>query len=275
MTSSLTALSGGWASFLALTLAFLVPAIAPSYGVGLAVPWAASVVLLIAFCVALGVAINERPAGMIIDNRNRVSLSKLQAAAWSILVLSAVITAVFARIRWKYADPVGIGLPGDLLAVMGISATTLVAAPVILSLKAGQSPPAGQEALTAAKLGDDVTALASTGKVYARADASAAQWLDLFRGEEVSNAASPDLSKVQQFLITVVVLAVYAAALWSLFEAPEVYGPKGAWLADLPPFSEKMLWLIGISHAGYLAYKAAPHGGSAAASGPAADDAVG
>src|SRR5688500_17736621 len=42
--------------------------------------WAACAVLIVAFMVTVGLAINGRPAGLIIDNRNRVSLSKFQAA---------------------------------------------------------------------------------------------------------------------------------------------------------------------------------------------------
>jgi hypothetical protein len=34
---------------------------------------------------------------------------------------------------------------------------------------------------------------------------------------------------------------------------------KTTWLNALPNVSDGMSWLLGISHAGYLAYKAAPH----------------
>jgi hypothetical protein len=88
-----------------------------------------------------------------------------------------------------------------------------------------------------------------------------ASFLDLFTGDDISNSDNADLSKVQQFLITVVVLVVYGAALSGMFAtaAPPLDPAKPTWLNSLPTFNENLAWLIGISHAGYLAYKAAPH----------------
>jgi hypothetical protein len=93
----------------------------------------------------------------------------------------------------------------------------------------------------------------------------------MFRGEDVSNAAAPDLSKIQQFLLSVLVLAVYAAALLDMFLEGTVLGtPRGS-AGSLPTLSEPFVWLMGISHASYLAYKAMPHGRPP----PANEDAVG
>jgi hypothetical protein len=87
----------------------------------------------------------------------------------------------------------------------------------------------------------------------------------LFRGDEVGNAASADLSKVQQFLITTIVLLVYASSIVRcLYGDPS----KGALVTDdlkqLPELGDHVIWLIGISHAGYLGYKATSHPGVAA-----------
>lgn len=267
----------GGAGLLAVVAIFAIPAVLPGLAnLPLEWAWLLSAAAIIVFCGIIGLAINNRPAGLIIDNRNRVSLSKFQATAWSILILSALITSIFARLHFGVADPADVGLTNQLLAVMGISATSMVASPLILSGKAGETPAPGQEASTAAKLGDDMDALASAGKVYARQNPADAQWLDMFRGEEVGNAGSPDLSKVQQFLITIVVLTVYGAAIWASFVPPPT--GKSDWLSSLPAFSDTMVWLIGISHAGYLAYKAAPHGASGDAlslAAPTPDEAAG
>ena len=247
------------AAVVTLVAAFVAPAILPLAEASWA--WALTMLCLATFCGLVGVAINGRPAGLIIDKRNRVSLSKFQAVAWSVFVLSALITAILLRLRIPNLslDAVAIEIPPELLAAMGISVTSLAVSPVILSLKATEAAPAGAEQLTAAKLNDPVGTYASSGKVYARGDAAKAQWLDMFRGEEVSNAASPDLSKVQQFLVTIVVLTVYAASVWTMFGT----SLDAQNLTTLPRFSAQMVWLVGISHAGYLAYKAAPHGPNA------------
>jgi hypothetical protein len=225
------------------------------------------------FAIFVGMAINKRAAGLVIDNRNRVSLSKLQALAWTLMVLSALTTAVIFRIRLGFADPVGIAIPQELLAAMGLSAASLVAAPVVLSLKSNEDAAPGQAAATANKLDDDTGH--AVGKVYARSGTDEASWLDLFRGDETGNAASPDLSKMQQFLITAVVLMVYGASIWNALTGPEYLTDESnaaAFFSTFPALSTSAVWLLGISHAGYLAYKAAPHSASASTPPPAKQD---
>ena len=229
--------------------------------------WLLTAAALLVFCAGIGYGVSGHFNGLVIDNRNRVSLSKLQASAWSVLVLSALLAAAIARIKLNLADPIAVDIPQNLLAVMGISATSLVATPVLLSLKSNEAAPPGQAQRTALMLGDDPKNLVSTGKIYARNSPDDAQWLDIFRGEEVSNAATPDLSKLQQFLITVVALTIYAIQLWHLFGTNPPAQAGTTFMGSLPSFTPNMAWLIGISHAGYLAYKAAPHGGSTASAG--------
>lgn len=230
--------------------------------------WVWCLGLLVAFSIMAGIAVNDRAAGLIIDNRNRVSLSKFQAWAWSMVVLSALLTGAIFRLRLGFADPIAITLPPDLLAAMGISAASMVAAPALLSLKSNDDPAPDALAQTTAKLGESPDTADPAGKVFARSDPKYARWLDMFRGEEVGNAASPDLSKVQQFLVTVIVLLIYAGSIWNALSGvenlrPEKTGP--AFFATLPLLSQTMVGLIAISHAGYLAYKAAPHTQSAPA----------
>ena len=214
----------------------------------------AAIVLLLAF---VGRAIKDRPAGIIIDNRNRVSLSKLQMTAWTVLIIAGLITIAAMRMHAWAAAPLQIEIGPELLIVMGISASSLVATPALLSLKT-TVPPEPDEIADALKVGD----LESEGLVHGRPDAKQAAWADIFRGDEVSNAASPDLSKVQQFLITGLLLAYYAILLgrmcW-LGENPAMPATTADKLGQLPNFDASMVWLLGISHAGYLGYKAAPH----------------
>lgn len=246
-----------------------------SFGAGLLTPsqawaWAGILALLILFCAAVGVAINGRAAGLLIDERNRVSLSRFQVSAWTTLVLSALLTAALARVRAGAADPLAITIPGDLLVAMGISAASFVSSPMLLSLKAGGAASLDLATRTATQLGDHPTDLAPVGQLYGRCDPARARWLDMLRGEETCNAAATDPSKVQQFLMTVMVLGLYGAGLWSFFASAPAAG--AGVVQALPDFSPNMLWLIGLSHAGYLAYKAAPHGPATPA---AAADAVG
>ncbi len=187
----------------------------------------------------IGRGVNGMLAGVVIDNRNRISLSKTQAVAWTVLIFSAV--AVGAALRLNHglgATALNIAIPNDLLAVMGLSAVSLVGTPAVLSLK-----PNG---------GDGAPA----GAVHQNAGPGDASWSDIFQGDDVTNADSVDLSKVQHVLITTLLLVYYAIVLatW-LSQTSDPLSAK----PSLPLFGTQMVWLLGISHAGYLGYKAVPH----------------
>jgi hypothetical protein len=211
--------------------------------------WLVTVAAILLLCGCIGMAIKDSWTGVIESARNRVSLSRLQAYAWTVLVLSGFLTAAASNFYLE-ADmtALSIVIPPQLLAAMGIASASLVAAPALLSLKA--VPPAAAAAAAAQGV--------SAG-IHRRADSAAAGWLDIFRGDEQGNCATPDLSKIQQFLITLGLVALYGALLGQMF-----LNPGG--IDQLPPLSENFVWLLGISHAGYLAYKAVPH--------PAAPDAA-
>ncbi|RYF93379.1 MAG: hypothetical protein EON95_09145 [Caulobacteraceae bacterium] len=68
------------------------------------VVWAGTALLLTLAVAVMGGSVNGRLAGVLIDNRNRVSLSKFQAALWTILVVSALATAAAVNITdWPAA----------------------------------------------------------------------------------------------------------------------------------------------------------------------------
>jgi hypothetical protein len=217
------------------------------------------VMLLLAIELAvIGGLINQRPAGAFIDNRNRLSLSKLQAGAWTVLVLSAFATAAAYNASvpsdYQTVTALAVSIPGELLLAMGISATSLVATPALLSLKSDEDPHPAAVALAAQRTGGAVIA---NGKVATKASATEASWADLVTGDEVGNAGTPDLGKIQQCFITLILLAVYADYAFQALAAP------AGVIASLPTLDKSFVWLLGISHASYLAYKAAPHTQSA------------
>ncbi len=244
--------SRGWMLLAAFAFCVLVIALTNYFQIA-AHPRVAFFVTLAALALAMavsGMAVNGRPAGIVIDNRNRVSLSKFQATLWTLLVITALVTVASHNLA---ADPTGAPLsfdiPAELLAAMGISAASLVATPLALSLKTGTVATADdlQNALGKMEPGQ----LNPAGKVFGRADAAKAEWADMLRGEEVGNAFSTDLSKVQQLFISLLLVGIYGmAVLFRLDEAGQV---------ALPPLQEKFVWLLAVSHASYISYKAAPH----------------
>ena len=81
-----------------------------------------------------------------------------------------------------------------------------------------------------------------------------AQWSDIFKKEKVGEQDLIDLSKVQMFFFTIVVISAYAAALNNLLQQPDlIENPFGV---ALPAFSTSLVVLLGISHGGYLGSKA-------------------
>ena len=227
--------------------------------------------LLAVELMVIGWLVNDRWAGAFIDNRNRISLSKLQAGAWTVLVLAALATAAVYNILAQGSTggsvtDLDITIPGELLLAMGISATSLVATPGLLSVKAAQDPSDGAQQQAAQKLGlakaDEVS---SNGKVLTKDSAAQASWGDLVTGDEVGNAGSPDLGKIQQLLITLLLLGCYAGYVFINFSK------SAAPIHELPALDKSFVWLLGISHASYLAYKAAPHTETAPTSPPPAN----
>jgi hypothetical protein len=222
--------------------------------------------LMLLAILMVGDALNGRPTGLIIDNRNRMSLSKLQMLVWTVVVISALIVYAAYNVRLQVEAPLDINIPPELLFAMGISATSFIATPAILSLKSQQTPAQADVATANAAPGTSQ----NSGKVFGRASASDASWTDLFQGDEVGNFNSPDLSKIQEVAITLLLVGVYSAQIITLFAGLTAPGSK---LASLPVLGQQFIVLMGISHASYLAYKAAPHtasGDPAAAAQPAA-----
>ena len=205
--------------------------------------------------IMVGLLINGRWVGVFIDNRNRISLSKLQAGAWTAVVVAAFITGGAYNIAAEVyqsstVTALAIKVPGELLLAMGISATSLVAAPALLSMKAEQVPSKAAAATADAAGG---ATLDKVGKLANKKLPGDASWADIFTGDEVGNSHSPDLGKIQQVLFTLLLLGSYVAYVCAAFNGGTEI------IASLPSVDQSFVWLMGLSHASYLAFKAAPH----------------
>jgi hypothetical protein len=213
---------------------------------------------LACFFVGVGVSVSATPLGVILSGRNTYSLSRLQMALWTWLVLSALIGAAVAR-AWgiggvgSVSTALSIGIPGNLLAAMGISYFTGFAAPAALSLKSQSGNTPGQVNLASKRLDENIYA---NGSVIQRPLNSPAKLADVVQGDDLATAGTVDLSKVQQLLITLLLVGVYFVVLLGLFHGKFADAADGR--TALPDFSKDLLTLMGLSHAGYLAYKVAP-----------------
>jgi hypothetical protein len=220
--------------------------------------------LVTAVLCGFGYAITGYPSGFAMSSWNDYSLSKLQMALWTIVVVSGLLTIVKIRVLGYFGpvdQPLDIFIPGDLLAAMGIAAFTTAATPAILALKSSQTPGKDHVAVARQRLsdltGEPPSAVTATGSAIGRISPDNASWLDIVTGDEAANAGVLDLSKVQALLITLLLVGGYAGLLVKTFATVAATADLGT----LPDLSPTFVGLLAISHAGYLMYKAAPKSG--------------
>ena len=224
------------------TLSILLGLIAISLA-GLLIPtssrlwiWIGALILLALFVIVLGFGITGRWLGLLIDDRRKMSLSRFQTVLWIVLILSAFLAAALTNLPLvsNPIDALSIGIPPELLGILGISMTSLAGAQLILNnKKPGQVD----------KNGDGTDPSDRPG------------WFDMFKGDDVANADYLDLSKVQMFYFTIILALVYGAALGVMFMTVD---PKHPSISAFPALNATIVGLLGISHAGYLTYKAVP-----------------
>lgn len=216
-----------------------------------------------------GYAATGYPSSIVMSSWNDYSLSKLQMALWTIVVVAGLLTLVKIRVLGYFGaatDPLDIKVPGELLAAMGIAAFTTAATPAILALKSSQNPDPGHVEVAQQRVADltgtrpfDVTA---NGKSIGRISPETASWLDMVTGDEAANAGVVDLSKIQQLLITLLLVGGYTGLLIQRFATAPLTTDGTGGITGLPELSPTFVGLLAVSHAGYLAYKAAPKSGS-------------
>jgi hypothetical protein len=218
--------------------------------------WVTQMALLFLFAFVAGKGVTNVWRGLFIDERNKISLSRLQIVLWTVLLLSAYLVAAVFNLHKGQPDPLAVRLDATLWGLMGISTVSLVGSSLVKSVKKDQ-PTNGDEKDKTLNLlnaqGAGVSGVRAEGQLLVNSLPDDARWTDLFRGEEVGNAANLDLGKVQMFFFTLIIWFAYAAALATMFKA------DGAGIDHFPDVSPGMLALLGISHAGYLANKAVPH----------------
>jgi hypothetical protein len=191
--------------------------------------------------------------GVLVGDRNQMSLSNLQVYLWFTIILSGWIFFALA------SKTTNITIPEQVLGLLGISGVTTVAAVGIDGQKKNEGATAQAAATLKKQLNEakeelkpgEPEAVSRRGVLVTYTDPTKASLGDLFTGDEVGNALSVDPGKVQMFFFTLLVALVYASQV-------------GAWLADpnpgtaLPELSTGIVALLGISHAGYLGTKYAP-----------------
>jgi len=201
-------------------------------------------VLVLLLLVVVGWGIVGRPDGILIDSRNRVTLSNFQLVVWTLVLVTAYGGAFLTNLL-AGADPVdalNISVPPELWAVLGVSGASYVTAKTIR---------AGQGKSTTGPQAAAVTGMTEKGRLIVRDDAAKANWGDMFTSDLASDALHTDISKVQMFSFTVLLATGYTAAVVNLLV--NASSP----VTQLPALNSAVVIVLVVSHGGYLGRKAA------------------
>lgn len=251
--------------------------------------WPIVAACMIGFILLLGVTVSQRPLGVLINEQNLMSLSRLQTILWTLIIVSAYFVIAVARVRIRPSvDPLDIKIDSQVLALLGISAASLVGNPLINAVKKAKKPdgsaasatakemlstnntpdslkttppPAGNVGVAGAapanpqqEMQEAITENAQ-GILYKNPSIKDASFSDIFEGDEIGNTAHVDLAKVQMFFFTLIVALAYIAALYKIMHKDGISASE----FNFPNLSEGMVGLLGISNASYLTNQSVDH----------------
>jgi hypothetical protein len=215
--------------------------------------WLLIMVLMLAFMVIFSHGITGDWRSLLIDGRFRMSLSRLQLLSWTLLILSALLAAVYKNLGVDSPKPLEIIIPSELWVLMGISTASAISAPAVMANKRKVQPDAREKkAVRKAMKHQHIAVPDLDGVLLKNRRFKDARWGDLLKGDETGNAVSVDLGKIQMFFFSFIIIASYGIAVAKLLDGDGE-------ISALPAVDEGMNVLLGISHTGYLANKAVAH----------------
>ena len=222
--------------------------------------WVTSLAMSLALLITWGRWFKGRAAGLLIDRRNRFSLSRLQIVAWTILILPTIAVCL-GNNALRAESIIGIpplALDWTLFILMGISLGSFVSAPAVLYLKTTRAANPAEVAEARKRLAEqddtDEASVLVEGQLVKKADPSNARLKDLLCGEETGNAATVDIARVQMLGLTAIVWAAYATILARLMSDGMLWT-----IPKVPSLDGTLLALISVSHVGYIAGKVSPN----------------
>lgn len=226
--------------------------------------WICNIALLLVFTLIVGHGTTGIWRGVLIDDRNKISLSRMQTLAWTILILSAFLTAALTNMLIAMqgridtnalSQALRIAVPSDLWILMGISFASLIGSPLIQDRKKQadtKNQPDNSQPANTQPFPNDPTRAVVQGTIVVNNDPHSAQWSNMFMGEEVANEDCLDLGKLQMFYFTILLVFSYGVLIGTQF-----MNGNTAFHA-FPVLDGSVVALLGISHAGYLANKYIP-----------------
>ena len=219
--------------------------------------WAITTAMVLIVLAALGMQRLYRVGGILIGDRNVMSLTRFQVASWTVLIGSALLTLGLCRAfsgGVGNQDALNIIIPDPVWQLLGISGGSTILATMIKKNKQNMEPAGNQTARTASMIEGETPASVEAnrqGILYGNSDPKDARFMDMLEGDEVGNSAYLDIAKVQMFFFTVIALLLYGGVLWDMF-----YNKSAAAISSFPDLTPTLVTITGISHAAYLGTKA-------------------
>lgn len=189
--------------------------------------WFISFIALTVFAFCVGWLAKLGTLGILIDTRGRYSLTHFQTVVWTLVILSSFL-GVLISTGW---DAASMSISPELLGLMGIAGGSAVLATGVKGAK--DAPGSTAQVATEGK-----TITERDGTVRTIKARLAQIWLEE-EGENADKVIS--ITKYQNFIFTLVILVFYVST-----------AIKSGGLPTLP---DNVVWLIGISHAGYVGGK--------------------
>ena len=187
-----------------------------------------------AFCATLGRCRQQMWLGVLVSDRNTMSLSRFQTLLWTLIIVSGYAALVAARFHKGVPDPLNVCIDWRLWTLAGISLTSYVGCSLILGNKQMKNLPTDRELQNAANQIDiSKTAIQDNAKgtVYFNPKAADAEFTDIFEGDEIGNTSYIDITKVQMFFFTIVAAATYGIMIYQVLASNDVNK-----LVTSPPF---------------------------------------
>ncbi len=180
--------------------------------------------VLLAFVVSLGImSVHNSWKGVLIDKRNKISLGQLQVYIWLFIILSGfIVSSIF---NWIHTDTIFTNISIDHLYLIGIIIGSSIGS---LFIKNWQHD-----------------------LLHQNKDPRDAMWGDIFMKELKSDHETPDIGKIQLFLISLFSAIVYFFVMLDLINGADT--DKG--IEKLPELFTGFVVLLSFSHIGYLVGK--------------------
>jgi hypothetical protein len=242
--------------------------------------WLVILVALALALVLLGYATTGAWVGLVMNSRFLVSMSRVQATMWSVVVLGTLLAFTLRRLRDGDGDAWRVGIPPEVLGVVGVAGTSYVAANGVLSRKthleldrahvAKQAevlvhtfPAYAQDAAGATVLSPSeavkVASADHVGALFQNGSPADARLWDMLEGDEYGNAHAIDFAKVQVLVLTIIAIIAFCAAVWAALGATGTGAPGTGATGELPGVGSGLLEVLAVSHLGYVGGKLPSH----------------